>query len=42
MKYQETFDRLGNPVAKPADRDGWFIILGCIAAVVIVSLWLRN
>ena len=45
MKYRDTFDRLGIPVARPADSfdiEGVYIILGCILAAIIVTLWIRN
>lgn len=42
MKARECIDRLGNPVAKPSDVDGVYIIAGVILAILIVTLWLKN
>lgn len=42
MKYHDTFDRLGNPVAKPEDKEGWIIVAGVIICIIVVALWLRN
>jgi lipid-A-disaccharide synthase-like uncharacterized protein len=40
MKYRNAFDHLGNPYAKREDREGVWIIIGCIAAVIIAWRWL--
>ena len=40
MRYKDTFDNLGNPVARPLDKDGIAIVIGCILAVIIVWRWL--
>jgi hypothetical protein len=42
MKYRDSFDHLGNPVAKPLDTEGIWIVVGCVIAVIIVALWMRN
>jgi hypothetical protein len=54
MTYRQSFDRLGNPVARrvrfPAlrriaesiDADGVAIVLGTITAIAIVGLWMSG
>ena len=54
MTYHQTFDRLGNPVARrvrfvwlrriseSADMDGIFIVVGVITAIAIVSMWMSG
>jgi hypothetical protein len=40
LKYRDCIDHLGNPVARPLDKDGIAIVIGCILAVIIVWRWL--
>ena len=54
MTYRQTFDRLGNPVARrvrfmwrrritqSCDADGVFIIGGCAIALAIIGLWMSG
>ncbi len=54
MPYHQTFDRLGNPVARrvrfvwlrriteSTDADGVLIIVGVITAIAIVGLWMSG
>ena len=54
LTYHQTFDRLGNPVARrvrfvwlrriseSADLDGIFIVVGVITAIAIVSMWMSG
>lgn len=45
MRARDTLDRLGNPVARPADSfdiEGVYIIAGVILAIIIIALWIKN
>ena len=54
MNYNQTFDRLGNPVARrvrlvwlrriseSCDADGIFIIAGCAIALAIIGMWISG
>jgi hypothetical protein len=38
MKYREHFDSLGNPYYRRVDWDGLYIIIGCLAILLILGL----
>lgn len=52
MTYRQTFDRLGNPVARrvrfvwlrriteSCDADGIFIVVGCITMLATLGMWI--
>ena len=54
MTYHQTFDRLGNPVARrvrfvwlrriteAADADGVFIVVGCITMMAVLGMWISG
>ena len=54
MTYHQTFDRLGNPVARrvrfvwlrriteASDADGVFIVVACITIMATVGLWVSG
>jgi hypothetical protein len=54
MTYRQTFDHLGNPVARrvrfvwlrriadSCDADGVFIVVVCISIIAIVGMWMSG